>query len=84
MCNYTYDDSRYTFEQLFRRQWTLLYLASRCNNFVVLNPAKCHFMTVANNSKKGNAIVNFIAEKAIIKYKNLKKIIGFGINNYIL
>lgn len=41
-------------------------------------------MTVANNSKKGNTIVNFIPEKAIIKYKNLKKIIGFGINNYIL
>ena len=49
----------------------------RFYNFLVLNPQKCHFMTLGN----GNNLCKFSCDDIIIKNSLSEKILGLTINN---
>ena len=69
LCNYADDNTQYscerTFDQVINNLKTDFYSLKKWfyNNFLVLNPKKCHFMTLGTQ----NTFENFVCENITIK-----------------
>ena len=83
LCNYADDNTQFSYEktidQVINNLQTDFYtLKVRFyDNFLFLNPKKCHFMTLGNR----NNICNFACNDTIIKNSLSEKILGLTIDN---
>ena len=83
LCYYADDNTQFSCEKAFDQVINNLQIDFYTlkvwfyDNFLVLNPKKCHFMTLGNRSN----LCNFSCDDIIIKNSLSKKIFGITIDN---
>ena len=83
LCNYADDNTQFSCEKTFDQVINNLQTDFRTlkvwfyDNFLVLNPKKCHFITPGN----GNNLCDFSCDDIIIKNSLSEKILGLTIDN---
>ena len=76
LCNYADNNTQFSCEKRFDKVINNLQVWFY-DNFLVLNPQKCHFMTLGN----GNNLCNFSYDDIIIKNSLSEKILGLTIES---
>ena len=83
LCNYADNNTQFSCEKTFDQVINSLQTDFRTltvwfyDNFLLLNPKNCHFMTIGN----GNNLCDFSCDDIVIKNSLSEKILGLTIDN---